>query len=81
VLFAIAEEVSISLQTNAQRLSPEFQSAQSEIAHLHARHSQCSRLLEQLTSKPFPTPEQQLEELRLKKLKLYLKDRMNALSR
>jgi len=38
-------------------------------------------LLEQLVSQPYPTAEQQLEELRLKKLKLYLKDRMTALSR
>lgn len=69
------------MQTNTQSLAPEFQSTQSEIAHLHARHTQCSRLLEQLAGKRFPTPEQQLEELRLKKLKLFLKDKMNSLSR
>lgn len=69
------------MQTNTQSFAPEFQSTQSEIAHLHARHTQCSRLLEQLAIKRYPTPEQQLEELRLKKLKLFLKDRMNSLSR
>ena len=42
-------------------------------------HSDYAHKLEDLAAKPHPTEEEQLEEVRLKKLKLRLKDQMNAI--
>jgi uncharacterized protein YdcH (DUF465 family) len=52
-----------------------------EYRRLSEQHSDYDRRLEELTSRRFPTPEEQLEEMRLKKLKLHLKDRMHEIQR
>ena len=52
--------------------SPEFQRLREE----HARYAD---QLQQLTSKPFLTEQEQVEEVRLKKLKLRAKDQMEML--
>jgi hypothetical protein len=44
-------------------------------------HSLYERRLDTLRAKPFPTEEEQMEEVRLKKLKLSLKDKMERLRR
>jgi hypothetical protein len=44
-------------------------------------HSQYSHRLEQLTEKRFLTDDEKLEEIRLKKLKLRLKDQMEGIER
>jgi uncharacterized protein len=44
-------------------------------------HSQYSQRLEQLTEKRFLTDDEKLEEVRLKKLKLRLKDQMENIER
>jgi uncharacterized protein YdcH (DUF465 family) len=52
--------------------SPEYQRLSQEHAHYAAQ-------LEQLTSKRYLTDQEQLEEVRLKKLKLHAKDQMEVL--
>jgi uncharacterized protein len=49
-----------------------------EYRRLHEAHVQYSSELERLEAKSFLTQEEQLEEIRLKKLKLRLKDQMTA---
>lgn len=47
-----------------------------EYRRLAEQHSSFDRRLEQLAHRKFPSQEEQLEEARLKKKKLHLKDRM-----
>jgi hypothetical protein len=49
-----------------------------EILHLEAQHRHYSDQLEALVHKPYLSAEEQLEEVRLKKLKLHVKDMMAA---
>jgi uncharacterized protein YdcH (DUF465 family) len=42
-------------------------------------HSDYAQKLEDLAAKPHPTEEEQLEEVRLKKLKLHAKDQIEAI--
>ena len=48
---------------------------------LAMEHTQHSQRLEQLTEKRFLTDDEKLEEVRLKKLKLRLKDQMESIER
>jgi uncharacterized protein YdcH (DUF465 family) len=48
---------------------------------LHDEHAQYKRLLEALSAKAHLSNEEQVEELRLKKLKLRVKDQMELLVR
>ena len=50
-----------------------------EFRQLAGQHSDFARKLDDLESLPHLTEEQQLEEIRLKKLKLRLKDQMEAM--
>ena len=50
-----------------------------EIDRLHAEHHCYAQRLEQLLQKPYLSAEEQLEEVRLKKLKLHAKDLIFAL--
>ena len=52
-----------------------------EFRRLVQEHSQYSQRLESLTQKRFLTEDEKLEEVRLKKLKLRLKDQMVFLER
>jgi hypothetical protein len=52
-----------------------------EFRRLVQEHSQYSQRLESLTEKRYLTEEEKLEEIRLKKLKLRLKDQMHTLER
>jgi uncharacterized protein YdcH (DUF465 family) len=54
---------------------------QRRIRQLASRHSDYARQLDELESLPHLTEEQQLEETRLKKLKLRLKDQMEEMVR
>jgi hypothetical protein len=50
-----------------------------EIDRLHAEHRRYAQRLEELIQKPYLSEEEQLEEVRLKKLKLHAKDLIFAL--
>jgi len=52
---------------------------QDDLQKLVQEHSQYSQRLESLTQKRFLTDDEKLEEVRLKKLKLRLKDQMYSL--
>ena len=52
-----------------------------EINRLHAEHHRYSQRLEELIQKPYLSSDEQLEEVRLKKLKLHAKDLIFALER
>jgi len=52
-----------------------------QFQRLVQEHSQYSQRLESLTQKRYLTDEEKLEEVRLKKLKLRLKDQMQYLER
>lgn len=51
----------------------------SEIDRLHAEHHRYDQRLEELAAKPYLSAEEQLEEVKLKKLKLHAKDLITAL--
>jgi len=52
-----------------------------ELDRLHAEHQRYAQRLEELLQKPYLTVDEQLEEVRLKKLKLHAKDLIFALER
>ena len=52
-----------------------------EIDRLHAEHHRYAQRLEELIQKPYLSADEQLEEVRLKKLKLHAKDLIFALER
>jgi hypothetical protein len=52
-----------------------------EIDRLHAEHRRYAQRLEELLQKPYLSEDEQLEEVRLKKLKLHAKDLIVALER
>lgn len=52
-----------------------------ELVRLHAEHRRYAQRLEELIQKPYLSDDEQLEEVRLKKLKLHAKDLIYALER
>ena len=52
-----------------------------ELDRLHAEHQRYAQRLEELLQKPYLSSDEQLEEVRLKKLKLHAKDLIFALER
>lgn len=52
-----------------------------EIDRLHSEHHRYAQRLEDLLQKPYLSDDEQLEEVRLKKLKLHAKDLIFALER
>jgi hypothetical protein len=52
-----------------------------EIDRLQAEHHRYAQRLEELLGKPYLSADEQLEEVRLKKLKLHAKDLISALER
>jgi uncharacterized protein len=64
-------------------MSPRDQllSSNDEFRKLALEHTQYSQRLETLTQKPYPSEDDRLEEIRLKKLKLRLKDQMESIER
>jgi hypothetical protein len=52
-----------------------------EIDRLHVEHRQYAQRLEELLQKPYLSTEEQIEEIKLKKLKLHAKDMIFSLER
>jgi uncharacterized protein YdcH (DUF465 family) len=52
-----------------------------EINRLHAEHHHYAQRLEELLQKPYLSAEEEVEEVKLKKLKLHAKDLIYALER
>jgi len=52
-----------------------------ELDRLHAEHRRYAQRLEELIQKPYLSDDEQLEEVKLKKLKLHAKDLIYALER
>ncbi|UWZ86769.1 YdcH family protein [Occallatibacter riparius] len=52
-----------------------------EIDRLHNEHRRYAQRLDELIQKPYLSDDEQLEEVRLKKLKLHAKDLIYALER
>ena len=50
-----------------------------EYRRLKQEHADYSKRVDEIGGRRFPTPEEQTEEVRLKKMKLQLKDRMQRL--
>jgi len=69
-----------NLMENTQdELKAHLMKTDEEFRRLAEQHAQYHKQLEALESKPRLTPEEEMEEHRLKKLKLRLKDQMNAI--
>ena len=59
----------------------QISSLSEEINRLHAEHHRYAQRLEELVQKPYLSVEEQIEEVKLKKLKLHAKDLISALER
>ena len=57
------------------------ESLSEELTRLHAEHHRYAQRLDELIQKPYLSEDEQLEEIRLKKLKLHAKDLIYALER
>jgi uncharacterized protein YdcH (DUF465 family) len=69
-----------SLMENMQEdLKAHLMQTDNEFRQLAARHTEYHRLLETIESKERLTPQDEVEEHRLKKLKLHCKDQMNQI--
>jgi uncharacterized protein YdcH (DUF465 family) len=67
------------MENNSQEeLKAHLMATSEEFRSLAAEHTQLHHQLEQLEAKHHLTEEEQVEEVRLKKQKLRLKDQMNA---
>ena len=68
------------MERNAQEeMKAHLMATNSEFQRLASQHSEYARQLDALEALPHLSPEQELEETRLKKLKLRLKDQMEAI--
>ena len=68
------------MERNAQdELKAHLMDSNEEFRQLAAKHTDYARQLDALEALPHLTEQEQLEEVRLKKLKLRLKDQMEAI--
>jgi uncharacterized protein len=66
------EQAQTELKAHLMATSEEFR-------QLVAQHAEFDRLLDAIEAKPHVTPEDEIEEHRIKKLKLRVKDQMNEI--
>ena len=69
------------MSTPTEAIREQLMASSEEYQRLYQAHTRYASQLEQLTSKPHLTEQEQIEEVRLKKLKLRVKDQMEILVR
>ena len=67
------------MSTPTEAIREQLMAASQEYQRLHDEHSRYAAQLDQLISKSYLTEHEMLEEVRLKKLKLRVKDQMEML--
>jgi uncharacterized protein len=67
------------MQLTPEELKAHLMETDEEFRSLATQHCQFKKQLEALASRPYLTPEEQVEESRIKKLKLRLKDQMQEI--
>jgi uncharacterized protein YdcH (DUF465 family) len=65
---------------NPDEMKAHLMATDDEFRRLATEHCEYKKQLEALASRHYLTPEEQLEETRIKKLKLRLKDQMQAIA-
>ena len=71
----------MNAQTQAQDLKSVLLSTNEEFSQLAAKHHELDDRLHELSSRPYLSESEQLEEVQLKKKKLHLKDQMEHILR
>jgi uncharacterized protein len=67
------------MQLTPEELKAHLMQADEEFRRLATQHCEYKKQLEAFAARPYLTPEQQVEETRIKKLKLKLKDQMQEM--
>jgi uncharacterized protein YdcH (DUF465 family) len=67
------------MQLTPEQLKAHLMEADDEFRRLATQHCEYKKLLEAFSARPYLTPEEQVEETRIKKLKLRLKDQMQEM--
>lgn len=67
------------MENTQEELKAHLMATDEEFRRLAEQHAQLHKQLEALEAKPHLTPEEEMEEHRLKKIKLRIKDQMNAI--
>ena len=67
------------MENNHEELRAHLMATDEGFRRLAEQHAQLHNLLEAIEAKPYVTEQEEIEEHRLKKLKLNLKDQMNEL--
>jgi uncharacterized protein YdcH (DUF465 family) len=62
-----------------EELKAHLMATSDEFRQLAAQHAGYKRQLDEIEAKPHVTPEDEVEEHRIKKLKLHVKDQMNQI--
>jgi uncharacterized protein YdcH (DUF465 family) len=66
-------------RTTQEEIKAHLMQTSEQYRELHTRHHEFDRLVEEFEGKHTLTPEEEVEEHRLKKLKLHLKDQMEEM--
>jgi uncharacterized protein YdcH (DUF465 family) len=67
------------MEITQEDLKAHLMQTNEEYRQLAAQHAELKKRVMELEENPHPTPEQQLEEAQLKKLKLQIKDQMTEI--
>jgi uncharacterized protein len=68
-----------SMEQALTELKAHLMATSEEFRQLAAQHAEYERQLDAIEAKPHVTPEDEVEEHRIKKLKLHVKDQMNEI--